>query len=391
MSRLLAALAVAMLLVPALPAQARSSWDHVERVVVFGDLHGDYDKFHDMLLQAGLIDAHDHWSGGKTHLVQVGDVPDRAPDTRKIMDLLMRLEHEAPGAGGYVHALIGNHEAMNMEGDLRYTTPGEFAAFADQNSPRRRDLYYDAVVRALKAKPPPKEAGGLPKFDADYRAKFDADHPLGWVEHQIAWSPTGTYGRWVLSHDTVIRIDDAIFLHAGVAPAFTQFDLEALNKAMIASLEHKPQAAEGPQNVLFDALGEQWSDQSPVWYRGDALNDETAEAPQTAAVLKSFAVAHEIVGHTKRYSMVNSRFDGGVILTDIAVKQGCPDPHAFLIKEGDKFSTIYRGHRLDLGLTADAKAAYLAAIAAIDKAANIDPTCTLTDATLAPTQDKPAG
>ena len=68
------------------------------------------------------------WSGGATHLVQLGDVPDRAPDTRKILDLLMRLEPQARRAGGYVHALIGNHEAMNVYGDLRYVSEGEIAA-----------------------------------------------------------------------------------------------------------------------------------------------------------------------------------------------------------------------------------------------------------------------
>src|SRR5437870_439934 len=151
--------------------QAQTSWDNVSRVVVMGDLHGDYDKFHDMLGQSGLIDAHDHWSGGTTHLVQLGDVPDRAPDTRRILDLLMKLEPQARRAGGYVHALIGNHEAMNMQGDLRYTTPGEFAAFADRDSPRRRDAYYAAVVAELKAHPP---AAGPPTFDEAWPARFDA-------------------------------------------------------------------------------------------------------------------------------------------------------------------------------------------------------------------------
>src|SRR2546422_4951561 len=141
MIRVLAGLLAALAVGAAAPAPAPSAWDHVARVVVMGDLHGDYAKFHDMVKQAGLIDARDRWSGGATHLVQVGDVPDRAPDTRRILDLLMRLEPQARRAGGYVHALIGDHESMNMEYDLRYTTPGEFAAFADRDSPRRRDAY----------------------------------------------------------------------------------------------------------------------------------------------------------------------------------------------------------------------------------------------------------
>ena len=39
------------------------------------------------------------WSGGKTHLVQMGDLIDRGPDSRKIMDLLMNLEQQARRGG----------------------------------------------------------------------------------------------------------------------------------------------------------------------------------------------------------------------------------------------------------------------------------------------------
>lgn len=349
----------------AAPAQAQSTWDHVARVVVFGDLHGDYGKFHDMLSQAGLIDAHDAWSGGATHLVQLGDVPDRAPDTRKILDLLMRLEPQARRAGGYVHALIGNHEAMNMEGDLRYTTPAEFAAFADRDSPRRRDAYYAAMVAALQAHPP---AGGPPVFDGAFRAQFDTDHPLGWVEHRAAWSPTGIYGRWVLTHSAIIRIDDTLYLHAGIGPEFAPFDMDTMNKAVLAALRHEPEIAGGPHDIL-------WNEQGPLWYRGMALNDEAAEGANVAAALSRHGVRRIVVGHTKQYSMINSRFGDGVILTDIAVKGGCADPHAFLIKDSDALTAVYRGHRLPLRTAGDGHGAYLSEVAALDQAAGVDARC----------------
>jgi hypothetical protein len=347
--------------------QAQSTWDHVARVVVIGDLHGDYAKFHDQLTQAGLIDARGNWAGGLTHLVQLGDVPDRAPDTRKILDLLIRLEPQARRAGGYVHALIGNHEAMNMEGDFRYTTPAEFAAFADRDSPRRRDAYYAAVVAALKANPP---AAGLPVFDAAYRAAFDAAHPLGWVEHAAAWSADGVYGRWVLTHPAVIRIDDTLYLHAGIGPEFQAFDIDTLNKAVIAALRHQPETVGGPHDIL-------WNEQGPLWYRGMAQNDEAAESANVAAALSRHGVRRIVLGHTKRYSMVNSRFDGAVIFTDIAVKGGCADPHAFLIKEGDALTAVYRGHRLALRTAGEAHAAYLTEIAALDRAAGSDAQCAI--------------
>ena len=113
-------LALLLFLLPAGPVRAQEdAWTGVERVVAVGDIHGDYDQLVAVLRSASLIDEQGKWSGGKTHLVQTGDIPDRGPDTRKALDLLMRLEGEAAQAGGAVHALIGNHEAMNVYGDLR--------------------------------------------------------------------------------------------------------------------------------------------------------------------------------------------------------------------------------------------------------------------------------
>jgi hypothetical protein len=360
---LLAAILAVLALGVAGTAWAEGAWDHVARVVVFGDLHGDYAKFHDMLTEAGLIDGRDNWSGGRAHLVQVGDVPDRAPDTRRIVDLLMRLEPQARRAGGYVHALIGDHESMNVEGDLRYTTPGEFAAFADRDSPRIRDRYYALVVEALKAHRP---AGGVPVFDAAYRAKFDADHPLGWVEHQLAWSTEGVYGRWVLTHDTLIRIDDTLYLHGGLGPEYAGFDIDQMNKAVVVALRHQPEKPGGPHDIL-------WSEQGPLWYRGLAKNPEASEGANVAAILAHDHVRHIVIGHTKQYTMINSRFDGAVILTDVFSPTRCADPHAFLIKEGDKLTAVHRGRRFDLPTSGPAHDAYVAQIAAVDKSAT--PVC----------------
>src|SRR5215475_10924401 len=80
--------------------------DGIERIVAVGDVHGAYDRFVAILRTAGVIDDGAHWAAGKTHLVQLGDVLDRGPDSRKALDLLQRLEPEASHAGGQVHALL---------------------------------------------------------------------------------------------------------------------------------------------------------------------------------------------------------------------------------------------------------------------------------------------
>ncbi len=340
---------------PPAGASAVSSWENVARVVAIGDLHGDYPKFVDMATQAGLIDANGDWIGGQTHFVQLGDVPDRGADTRKILDHLMRIEPQAAIAGGRVHALIGNHEAMNIEGDLRYVSAGEYAAFVDADSPARRDAYYAEVVRKLRETPPPE---GLPVFDEAHRARWNAEHPLGFVEHREAWRTNGLYGGWIADHDAVIRINDTLYMHAGLGPLYRRTPREAINLAVRSALDGLPDPR------LPDITH---AEEGPLWYRGLALNAEVTEASHLRALLATHKVARIVVGHTKRASMVLPRFEGRVIVTDVAVPARYPDPRAFLIAERGALSVMHRGQRVPLDLsTRGSRCAYFAQIAALD-------------------------
>lgn len=340
---------------PASAQTAQAQWDGVSRIVVIGDLEGDYEKFTDMLRTSALIDAQNRWIGGQTHLVQLGDIPDRGPNSRMIMDLLMQLEPQAQRAGGRVHALIGNHEAMNVYGDLRYVHPGEYAAFATRRSPRARNAYYEQYVRALRRNPP---ASGLPTFDAAYRAQWEAEHPLGWVEHRQAWSPRGRYGRWIASHNAAIRINDSLFLHAGLGPSFAAAQRPAMNAAVSAALNERPLA------TYPDILENQ---EGPLWYRGFSQNPESTETANLENVLRSQGVARVIVGHTKVTSTVLPRFNGRVLIADIAAPRGHQDPHAFLIFENGAWTTIHRGQRVPvIASTPRETCAYLRQIVALD-------------------------
>ena len=291
----LLALAVLLLLTPAASPAASP-----KRIVAVGDLHGDYQAWLRIARSAGLIDSSGRWAGGHTTLVQLGDIVDRQPDSLKIIRSLQQLQKEAPRAGGRVVVVLGNHEAMNLLGDVRYATPGEFAAFATPNSAAVRDRAYEqnkaAIEQAAKASSPTLTPQQI-------RDAWMAQHPLGWVEHKLAWSPSGELGRWATRNAAVVKIDGILFVHGGLSAEYSKISLEEINRRVATAMA----AGDGsPSTILYDPLG-------PLWYRGLVQRDPDAEEvrakavpaaiplthdQELGAVLSSFRAQRLVVGHT---------------------------------------------------------------------------------------------
>ncbi|MEL0307163.1 MAG: metallophosphoesterase, partial [Halieaceae bacterium] len=106
-------LLIVTLAMPGAASTVRDDWQEIERVIAIGDVHGDYDNFLAVLKDAEVVNRRGKWVAGEAHVVQVGDIPDRGPDTVKIIRFLQNLEKQAVKAGGRLHLLIGNHEHMN--------------------------------------------------------------------------------------------------------------------------------------------------------------------------------------------------------------------------------------------------------------------------------------
>lgn len=310
---------------PALAAQSvQDEWDGVERLIVIGDLHGDYDNYFDVLLNAGLINRRGNWTGGDTHLVQIGDVPDRGPDTDRIMEHLMRLERQAERRGGKVHVLIGNHEFMNVIGDLRYVHPGEYEAMISRNASRLRDAYFRQVVEALQAQEEP------PVIDEAFRTQWYEQYPLGYVEHRLAWQPGGRFNEWVSGHNSIIRINDILFMHAGLGPDMLEKSITEINQQIRREILG---------DINFEtSLGE--SETGPLWYRGLALNPESTEASHLQAVLDTFQVNRLIVGHTPSLGVITPRFGGQVIITDTGISSYYGGHKASLLVENGRLFAL---------------------------------------------------
>ena len=148
---------LATVLALAVPAAAAP----LHRIVAVGDLHGDFSAWRDILRSASLVDNNGHWTGGDTVLIQTGDAVDRGPNSLEIIQDLMRLQKEAARAHGQVIAMVGNHEAMNLTGDLRYVSAADYAGYADRRSASRRENVYNsnktAIETAYRAKRPADE------------------------------------------------------------------------------------------------------------------------------------------------------------------------------------------------------------------------------------------
>jgi hypothetical protein len=342
------------LLTPA-PARAADTWQNVDRIVAIGDVHGDYAQFVTLLRQSGLVNEKEDWTGGSTHLVQTGDVPDRGPDTRKVMDLLMKIEGQAKKSKGYVHALIGNHEAMNVYGDLRYVDPGEYAAFRTPKSEEVRERAYEEHIRQIKETRPQEK---WPDFEGDYRARWEKEYPLGYFEQRQAFSPAGKYGKWIIDHNVVVNINGVLFLHGGIGPKYAGSNIRDINKQAREEFRDFEKLKTG---LVIDAEG-------PLWYRGLANGDEATEEPHLQAVLSNYGAKRIVIGHTPTAGTVIPRFGGRVVMIDVGLSAAYGRRLACLVIEGDEFYTLHRGERLPL--PADSGAGLLAYL---KKAAALDP------------------
>ncbi len=259
--------------------------DGIGRVVAVGDIHGDFNRFVMVLRHAGLIDQSKNWCGGKTHLVQTGDILDRGPDSRQVMDLIMKLEEQAPDQGGAVHFLLGNHESMLLAGDIRYVHPGE----ADSH-------------------------GGLKEMIRNMRL-------------------TGRYGKWLLAHNAVMRINDALFLHAGISAEYSDYSPEQMNdavrKAILFPEEH------------YEARG---SD-GPLWFRGWAVDRGSAVERSLEQALEISGASFAVIGHTVRIQGIGTRFAGRVVMIDTGLSEhyGGPVQYLEITADGPKTVTVQEG------------------------------------------------
>lgn len=247
------------------------------RIVAFGDVHGDLDATRSALRLAGAIDAEDRWIGGRLVVVQTGDQLDRGGDEQAILDLFEQLRVQAAAAGGAFHALLGNHELMNVRGDLRYVTDEGFADFAD------------AVDRG------PNDPL-LTEFEPHERGRM------------AALLPGRPYARLLAERAVVLRVGKNVFVHGGVLPDHVTYGIDRINREAqdwLRAKTDRPEILVGPD--------------SPQWTRLYSQEPDSVACDTLAEVLIRLEAQRIVMGHTIQDGGITSACEGLAWRTDVGM------------------------------------------------------------------------
>lgn len=193
------------------------NWDYPQpsRVVSIGDLHADPVALVSILLFEHLIDEQGDWIGGDAHLVVLGDILHRGPNSRFCLDLLRRLTRQARAVKGRVHVLNGHHEMMVTQGDFfRYSALSDEQAYSDfalpadparlaenlENFRIHRSLVY-AFVSRREVRERVEVMELVRRKQGYHRAMTQIDSP---------------YAQDLRSRNTILKIGKTLYVHAGL-------------------------------------------------------------------------------------------------------------------------------------------------------------------------------
>jgi hypothetical protein len=215
------------------------------RIIVIGDIHGDFEVAIKCLILAKCIeyieppvhksvdvmDAFFHtlkWIGGDTYIVQLGDQIDRVRPQRwdrndisrdaayedegstlEIFYLFHHLDKLARAQQGRVLSIIGNHEIMNVDGDFRYVSTEEFRCFKEHlkhvYNHKSKFPYHSRTL---------KKSSYILKNNKNNENNSKSTLPIGYRERLYAFSPSGLCANLIAkNYYTMLQIGNWLFCH----------------------------------------------------------------------------------------------------------------------------------------------------------------------------------
>ena len=240
------------------------------KIGAVSDIHGQYDTFIKLLRKNGVINKKNKWIFGNGHFVVAGDVFDRGPQVTEVLWFLYDLEKQAESKGGKLHMLLGNHDVMVLNGNLRSVHPK-----------------YTEIGKILKT---------------PFNTLFNKGTVLG---------------NWLRTRPVLVKINDILFTHGGLHP-----DLVTKNLSMKdINSEFKQQLVESELAKKRSELGMYLHrNHGPIYYRG-YFQGKKATDTQIDALLRHFKISNIVVGHTT-HKQIEMHYDGRVIVIDANMKSG---------------------------------------------------------------------
>lgn len=269
------------------------------KVAAASDFHGQYDLMKTLLTHNSIINKKGDWAFGNGHFVITGDVFDRGEKVTEILWFLYELEKQAELAGGKLHLLLGNHEVMILNGDLRYLHPK-----------------YVETARLL-------------------------EQPF-----EQLYGKNTLLGKWLRSKSVLVKVNNMLFAHGGFHPSLAEekrslADVNQVFKNNLVKGE-LTQPRTGWGKFLHKTNG-------PIWYRGYFnANDEDkgASSAEINLLLNHFDIDHLVVGHTSQ-KQVETRYQGRVIAIDSSIKNG-EYGELLLIDGNNKWRGTLSGEKIPL-------------------------------------------
>lgn len=266
---------------PLFTPPAQTHFKGVSKIAVVGDPHGQFDIVNRLLQTHRIIDSEKNWIYGDGHLVFLGDFMDRGPQVQDLFWLVLKLEQQAGRAGGKVHFLLGNHERMIMEGDLRYM-----------------HVKYRYTMARM----------GMP--------------------YEQLYGPDTYIGQWLRTRPLTFSINGIAFVHAGFSEEVMQLNLsqEQINTLFRERVldRSEEEIAAHPAAALLD------SGRGPLWYRG--YFEESFTQGKVQQILAGLGAKRIVVGHTS-FPTIETRFKGKIIAADSSIKTGQQGEILFISKK----------------------------------------------------------
>lgn len=264
----------------------KPDYSGVNKMYILSDIEGNFGALKKLLLAGGVIDSSLNWIFGNGHLVLTGDFVDRGSMVTEVLWLIYSLEEKAKAAGGYVHYILGNHEIMNMNGDLRYVHPKYM------------------------------ESAGL--LNRHYTSLYGDSSELG---------------RWLRTKNVMEKINDVLFVHGGISSLVNMLELSTtkLNKLV------RPHYADSIMDFKNEQLDILYSDYGPFWYRGYYTSNISGHVNTIDSTMKLYKVKKIATGHTIVADSISILLNGKVINTDVHHAGGHSEA---LLMEGGKYYRV---------------------------------------------------